>query len=347
MQIIPTYKIFGVFSFMKEHIEKQIVEMYNSGLGSPSISKIIDKNFYFILKILKKNGVKLRTAEESARKYIFNENFFKNIDEESKAYFLGFILADGSINKKRNSLKLSLNSQDKDILFKLAEMIQIDQNKVKIRKQIGGFKPCEVAEMVLVSKKMVEDLEKLNIIQNKTFKVRCPNIAENLKRHFWRGILDGDGWISLSRIKEGYLPILECGICGNEFVINNFSKLLDCLDVNHAISKDKSIFRIRLTGERAFKFLNYLYKDSSFSLKRKKDKFDFYTQEKKKQKIRKIGIVPGVSKTVANTFRCNSLISKSGVQKYLGTFKSLKEAIEIQNNFHKSIWFGNIASNVK
>ncbi len=31
------------------------------------------------------------------RKYFFNQQFFKNIDSEEKAYWLGFLMADGCV----------------------------------------------------------------------------------------------------------------------------------------------------------------------------------------------------------------------------------------------------------
>ena len=50
------------------------------------------------------------------RKYTLNENYFEEIDSSNKSYILGFIYADGSINKQKNSLTICLSEKDKDVL---------------------------------------------------------------------------------------------------------------------------------------------------------------------------------------------------------------------------------------
>ena len=53
-------------------------------------------------------------------KYTYNENYFKIIDSEEKAYWLGFLYADGCItrfyrNEKLKSMSLELTLQSNDI----------------------------------------------------------------------------------------------------------------------------------------------------------------------------------------------------------------------------------------
>lgn len=42
-----------------------------------------------------------------ARKYNYNDNYFENIDTEEKAYWLGFIAADGSIVNNNRALEIT------------------------------------------------------------------------------------------------------------------------------------------------------------------------------------------------------------------------------------------------
>lgn len=55
-------------------------------------------------------------------------NYFETIDSEDKAYFLGFIVADGSINtnKYRNALIINIHKKDVDILNKFKELIKFE-----------------------------------------------------------------------------------------------------------------------------------------------------------------------------------------------------------------------------
>ena len=59
---------------------------------------------------------------QGIRKHFFNENYFEVIDSEDKAYWLGFISADGCVAKssKYNSyrLQIAISSIDSDHLNK-------------------------------------------------------------------------------------------------------------------------------------------------------------------------------------------------------------------------------------
>ena len=53
--------------------------------------------------------------------YKYNENFFEKIDSPRKAYWLGFLYADGCILDQRKSkiLEITLSKNDKNHLQKL------------------------------------------------------------------------------------------------------------------------------------------------------------------------------------------------------------------------------------
>jgi hypothetical protein len=62
-------------------------------------------------------------------KYKFNENFFKDIDTENKAYWLGFLYADGCIldmklgdgTKVPQTVQISISIDDIEILYKFID----------------------------------------------------------------------------------------------------------------------------------------------------------------------------------------------------------------------------------
>ena len=65
------------------------------------------------------NAVKLKAQRIGCKKYPYNCNYdyFKNIDTEEKAYWLGFIYADGyiTINEKTNSGYVGIELQASDV----------------------------------------------------------------------------------------------------------------------------------------------------------------------------------------------------------------------------------------
>ena len=154
-------------------------------------------------------------------------DYFKQIDTRQKAYYLGFIFADGSIvnlstdtkNKKR--LSLTITEGDKYLLQNFLQDSGI-QAKIFLT-HVKDKKPrCQIN---INSTKIVEDLEKLGVQYNKSSKDKfwiIPNIPKKFIVDFIRGYFDGDG-IAYS---DGRL-----GFCGNKQILeyikeyfNNFVK---------------------------------------------------------------------------------------------------------------------------
>jgi hypothetical protein len=75
---------------------------------------------------LKEAGVKLRGMTAFGR---VNEHFFDLVDAEEKAYWLGFLAADGNVHKNGMGISLTLQERDKDHLNKFLKAID---SKAKI-----------------------------------------------------------------------------------------------------------------------------------------------------------------------------------------------------------------------
>jgi hypothetical protein len=119
-------------------------------------------------------------------------NYFSSIDTEEKAYWLGILITDGNIYKNKISLGMKLSDIDHIKKFK-AEIG--NKSKLYLRKN----QPFVSTEFH--SAKMVRDLLKLGITERKSLTIAPPVLKEDLQRHFWRGVIDGDGsLIKFSRI---------------------------------------------------------------------------------------------------------------------------------------------------
>ena len=95
-------------------IQKHIVE----GLSAREIAKELNCSHTKIIKRMKKYEIQNQTNlayNQYGRKYQYNDNYFELIDTEEKAYWLGFIWADGYIweSNKQRRLRISLNHKDK------------------------------------------------------------------------------------------------------------------------------------------------------------------------------------------------------------------------------------------
>ncbi|MCK9429171.1 MAG: hypothetical protein M0R17_04145 [Candidatus Omnitrophica bacterium] len=122
------------------------------------------------------------------KKYTLNENYFNKIDTENKAYILGFIYADGSINRASNSFTVGLAAKD-------IEILEFIKSELKYSGSICHNKKGSII-LTITSKVIKNDLIKLGIIPNKTYESKSlPTIDNNLISHMMRGFFDGDGSI--------------------------------------------------------------------------------------------------------------------------------------------------------
>lgn len=130
------------------------------------------------------------------RKYTFNKDYFKSIDSEEKAYWLGFISADGYLNKKGNTLGICLNEKDKIHLEKFKKSIEYTGD-IKHRKGKYDINHKETNKVTLeiYSVELSNDLNKLGLDYQKSYSLKGLSIPETLINHFIRGYFDGDGCV--------------------------------------------------------------------------------------------------------------------------------------------------------
>ena len=134
------------------------------------------------------------------RRYALDDSFFDVIDTEAKAYWLGFINADGCVHAgpvgaagwQRHGLSVKLKESDAGHLRKLkADMAS--ESPVYTVPQRG--RAGAGTEIVMSSPHLVESLIRLGVTPRKSLTATPWDGPEHLMRHYWRGMFDGDGSI--------------------------------------------------------------------------------------------------------------------------------------------------------
>jgi hypothetical protein len=131
-------------------------------------------------------------------RYRLNEAFFDVIDTEAKAYWLGFITADGCVQSgrigvngwQRNQVTVKLKESDAEHLEKLKSGLSAE-NPVRLVLQTGLAGPG--AEIALNSERLTAALIRLGVTPRKSLIVEPWDGPADLMRHYWRGLFDGDG----------------------------------------------------------------------------------------------------------------------------------------------------------
>lgn len=209
-----------------------------------------------------------------------DEFYFDTIDTEEKAYWLGFIYADGNISKPTRKVKekvkpfyrieVSLKEEDFSHLEKLRNALKME---APVRISHTNFTQSSRARLSWNSKHMWEVLNSYGCTPCKSLTLKFPNINiftdKSLIKHFIRGYVDGDGCLSYcdTEHKKAHMSIL-----GTQDILDNIQNWLP-LQYKLQIFGKSNVKQLSFVGKTAFFIENYLYKNSNVRLERKYNKY--------------------------------------------------------------------------
>lgn len=260
----------------------KIIEDYKNGESSNKIAEKLNIHSQTIRNFLKRNNIKIR--QKGLKTYNLDEKFFDKIDSEEKAYFLGFIFADGC--NTGMSLNIHVAKKDIDILNKFKKAIKYsgDIKLCKPRKIGNSDYISGPSCLIKICRKYICDaLIKLGCDIQKTNRIKFPEeniVPKYLIRHFIRGYFDGDGSLHVPK----HHPRADVTIAGcpllmsqmKDFLVNQLDIYLSC-----KIYKNRNYSMIQGSSiENLMKFLDYLYKDATVFLNRKYNKYQDFIKYK-------------------------------------------------------------------
>lgn len=229
----------------------------------------------------------IKNQKNYQRDISYNEKFFDNIDTEEKAYWLGFIMADGytRTDKKNNPAQTSIEISKRDVEILNAFKNSIKSNHIireRSRRTITG-KISELCSITISSQHLTSKLVSYGVIPNKTYigfiNEEIFNDNEELIFHYLRGYSDGDGTINKNRGSYIFKLVIK-----SESILNtiaNWIKKYCNIDPKITLWEDKlgSAYRLSIQNKKEyFIFLDKLYKNANIYLDRK---YQIYLDHKK------------------------------------------------------------------
>lgn len=226
----------------------------------------------------------------SMSKYKYNKDYFSKIDTEDKAYWLGFLYADGSINRfykndkiRSMTLELGLAVQDREHLEKFKKCTESNIPIFERTNRLNG-KEYQSVRIQWNNTKVCYDLIDLGCTPHKTYDIRMPSydiVPKEFMRDFLRGFFDGDGCISISEMNSK--PHIVVTITGIENMLVDIyeylisEKVIRKVPKIHRDKRSKACSIFFYGSDSNKELLDYLYKDSTIYLDRKYQKYiDFY-----------------------------------------------------------------------
>lgn len=206
----------------------------------------------------------VQTLSATHQKYGFDKNFFDIIDTEEKAYWLGFMFADGTI--VHHAISLRLAQVDRQHLVKFRYALKSKHPVSPYTSHVKG-KDYSYSRLLVHSPHTEKSLAKYGCTPNKTERtsVNINMVPKQFHRHFWRGFVDGDGTIGRSRNGKWVL-----GACGSKMMMNTFRKFIRAHVRSRAtVRPNKSIFRVTWSSFKAQCVARILYQNCTVALDRK------------------------------------------------------------------------------
>ena len=191
-----------MFSTITTTEKEQIIHLYNSGIGATTIARQINRSEIFVKYNLKKNGIAIRkTSDGLYRRSTLTTNYFDTVDTDEKAYWLGFLYADGYNMEQRGEVKLCLGKLDIEHI----KAFQLAINSNQEIKEYAGNKRDNTCQITICNKHFSEKLAELGCFQAKSLCLKFPTLSQVPTQHissFMLGYFDGDGCIYKSTNTE-------------------------------------------------------------------------------------------------------------------------------------------------
>ena len=255
---------FTPYKFSSE-IELKIANEYFCGASSGILARKYGVSDALVVSIARRRGIQIRNRREASRRHSLNEEAFDSVSEES-ADWAGFLMADGCIQQRglqSATISLGASWKDRAHILKFRKFLGSSHAVTTIRPESNhGFQAVVIS---INSQYLAMALAKYGVTQDKTRR-GIPDSRISSNRHFWRGLVDGDGTVGCYTGR----PLLA--LSGNKNIIDSFSKFIE-QNLSFTPPQFKydreRIHHIRIAGRRTVAVVRLLYSTANISLARK------------------------------------------------------------------------------
>lgn len=237
---------------------KYIISEYKKGKTLSALGREFGVSYSTIRNLLKRKGIK---TEGNKHNFPRDEFYFSNIDSKEKAYWLGFLYADGCVHSNSNEISITL--KDRDHLEKFRKAIK-SNNKIgeSIDKRFSSLP--KIYHFSIKDKQLKSDLIKWGCVPNKSLTLtKIPNIPRDFVSHFIRGYFDGDGSLHWLNGTKNF----RISFVGTAPFLKDIQKELG-LSLSLGQQKGNQSKYFQVAGRKQVPMiLDYIYKDSDENIR--------------------------------------------------------------------------------
>lgn len=257
-----------------QEIILNIITDYQNGKSLRQIEKDYQVTRQSVAIFLENKGIKT-TKGNHYRIYTHTYDFFENIDTEEKAYWLGFMFADGFINDCSNrygedKFGITLHAKDLQTLEDFKKSIKATNPITDV-----SYGKSSLRRILMSSQKTVDDLISHGCVKQKSLILEPPiGVPHQLIHHFIRGFFDGDGSIFYNKTTFSTHPTWETpsfsiNITSTKSMIEWLIAEIGFGNIQKEDRREKTWYYIQGGNTKVKAFCDYIYKDATIFMERK------------------------------------------------------------------------------
>jgi hypothetical protein len=248
--------------------EERVIRGYQRGHSMSWLAAHQTTSMATVLRTLRRRGVAARSLVIACRRRKLDETAFDEVTEAS-AYWTGFLMADGSIEAKTLGhgspvIVLTVGVKDAGHLVRFKRFLSAGHKITISRRE---------RKIAIASRRLAAQLARYGVVPRKTKRTRVLHLGMN--RHFWRGVVDGDGSVIVGKptmLFPAGSPILI--LYGSRPLLTQFQRFVRHYwpDYGGHVSVRPGCCRISLKGHAARRILRALYQNGAVALPRKRSR---------------------------------------------------------------------------
>ena len=237
----------GMLSRTNDETKRRVIMLYQRGHSQLYIEDALSMTRKTIRRILEDNNIKRTSLEQTIYHHLestLREDAFDVVDDDV-AYWLGFMYADGYITNPNTHTSFGILLKESDVghLEKFKDFLKAP-NKIYHR-QDGEYGNVKI---YIGSQRLHAQLMRWGFTTNKSYDASPPEVFK-YNRHFWRGVVDGDGYLG---VVNGMWRI---HLCGTPSMVEGFRTFLIYsgvdTDAQVAKTKGKELYTFCLAGNES------------------------------------------------------------------------------------------------
>lgn len=250
----------GVISWTDDQVTYIVEQYLNNNVSLAELGRRFKCTSQAVRAVLRKQNIQLKGKNAN---YPRNEYYFNQINTKEKAYWLGFLYADGCVHSNNN--EISINITDNEHVEKFKQAIGAINHKTTITNDKRWKNAKTLYQFSIKDAQLHSDLEKWGCVPQKSLKIeKIPNIPRDFISHFIRGYFDGDGSLHFLQGTNNF----RISFVGTKSFLQDIQKELNIIHLAQQQQQGNNSYYIQIMGRKQIvPILNYLYTDSTDSIR--------------------------------------------------------------------------------